>query len=915
VSSFGAGGAIAHALLEQAPVAPDGPDNEVDGSVIVPLSATTAVALAESAANLLEWIRAQREMSLRSLAHTLTRRRSHLPVRAAIVADSIGQVEEGLRAVASNAPAPGIVTGEVDSGDRAEAVWVFSGHGAQWEGMARRLLSREPVFAAVIDSVAEIYREELGFSAREAIEQGDWSSVLRVQAMTFALQVALAEVLRDRGAAPGAVIGHSVGEIAASVVAGVLPVADAARFACRRAALLQRLAGQGSMALVGLPFAEVDRQLAGRSDVVAAIAASAITSVVSGETAAVDEVVNAWEASGIMVRRVASDGAFHSPQIDPIVPELAEAAAGLISSPATVPLYSSALDDPRSPAPRDARYWVSNARRPVLFDQAVRAAVADGHRIFLEVSTHPIVTHSMTETLDSLGIDPPLVAGTLRRGEDEDSMIMAAIGWLHCHGNRIDWNAAGPGGDLLSLPTTPWQHRSYWLQAPSATGRAMRHDPAAHSLLGGRSVVGGESPSRIWQTELDMTTRPYSGEHRVYDAEIVPASVLLNTMLNTDAEKRATRGLRDIRLRVPVQVVPRTVQVLARADGLSLTSRIQGGDDLADGWMVHTTAVFDEAVEPITGKLEDTAAVWARCSDRWPWAKVEDHYRRRGADGFGFPWHVDEVGRGPMELIADLNLTSADESPEPTWACALDAAMSMTPLLMLDDGVLRMPAAIGSVRVQDEPTRQITVHAVVRESAGDTVDLRISDTDGRVIAEVRGLRFGKLEGGSAATRPGQLVYTPQWRPYVWEPAPRPWHEILVISDQAERGEKLAAAFVASGFSSRWAPAIPEQFAEAAVILLLPAIPAPDEPVDQAAEACTWSLISAAKQVAQSSGQTRLWCVTRGVRAAVDRAALAHSPLWGAARIIAGELPHRTRCTPSGGASAERDGGPSGWRCG
>ncbi len=306
------------------------------------------------------------------------------------------------------------------------SVWVFSGHGSQWTGMGQELLAERP-FARVFDDLERVFAEEIGFSPRQAVLDGDFKTVDRIQAMIFAMQMGLVAMLRSGGACPGAVIGHSVGEIGAAVTAGALSLADGARLICRRSALLRRVAGQGAMAMVMLPFAEVAARLVGHGDLNASIASSPAATVVSGTPQAVDELITGWRDDGIGVLRVASDVAFHSPQMEPLLAGLRAAAADLKPQDYAVPVYSTALPQPRAVPSADGAYWAANLRNPVRLVAAVTAAAQDGYRQFLEISPHPVVAHSITKTLEALMISDGHVTVTLRRGRPQIPAVRGAL--------------------------------------------------------------------------------------------------------------------------------------------------------------------------------------------------------------------------------------------------------------------------------------------------------------------------------------------------------------------------------------------------------------------------------------------------------------------------------------------------------
>lgn len=291
VSSYGYGGVIAHAVLEQAPVPHEHVEHRADdhAPTVFPVSGATAAARGDNARRLADWLTAHPQTCLPCLGHTLARRRNHLHHRAGIVTDSLETLVQELRRLADGKRTPASAIGSLAAGTPVEPVWVFSGHGAQWPGIGHDLLAAEPAFAAAIDELGPVFRQELGVTAGEMLQQGDFSAVGVAQPVTYAMHLGLAALWRAYGVTPAAVIGHSVGEIAAAVVAGALTPVQGAQVVCRRSRLFERADGQGAMAFVSLPFATVEEQLSGRTDVVPAIHASPQSTVISGPEQAVAE--------------------------------------------------------------------------------------------------------------------------------------------------------------------------------------------------------------------------------------------------------------------------------------------------------------------------------------------------------------------------------------------------------------------------------------------------------------------------------------------------------------------------------------------------------------------------------------------------------------------------------------------------
>ncbi|MER7007266.1 beta-ketoacyl synthase N-terminal-like domain-containing protein [Dactylosporangium sp. NPDC000555] len=925
VSSYGVGGSIAHVIVQEAPPhaqapAADRPADEPHrpaGPVVFPISAMSEAGLRALAAGTADWLRDHPDVPLASVGHTLARRRSHLTVRGAVVAGSTAELALRLGALAEGEHAHQIVTGRAPSDQAGGAVWVFSGHGAQWPGMGRQLLRDEPAFAAAVDSLAEVFQAELGWTPREALEAGGpWASY-EVQALTFAMQIGLDAAWRARGLRPAAVIGHSVGEIAAAVAAGRLAVQEAARFACRRAKALRSLAGRGGMAMIGLPFAECAARLDGRTDVVAAIAASPDSTVISGDRDTVRAVAEQWRAEGVGTRQVDTDIAFHSRHVDAVVDEVATAASELTPHDAPSILYSTALADPRSDAARDSDYWVANLRQPVRFADAVAAAVEDGHRVFLEVSSHPVVTHSIRESMLRLDVPDGLAAGTLRRDTDETEMLARGLAALHCHGVAVDWAAEHPGGGLLDLPAMAWQHRPYWIfpDRSADAGPGGGHDPERHTLLGGRMTVSGAPARQVWQTYLDMSSRPYPQDHEVVDVEITPAAVIINSFAAAAGHDERLPGLSDIVLRTPLAVTPpRVVQIVVSENTARLSTRVARddgsiSDDEENEWITHSTAIIDWSLE-LPEVTVDTAAIRDRSPEEWDWNRVDDMFRRMGVGGYAFKWDVDELRRNDREQLALLTI-EPDADRAGSWAHVIDGALTISAVLVTPEYARHqwMSSHIDSIVFRGTPPAKITVHSVRADhSPEDTVDVLIADERGRVVGEVRGLRFSPIsdEYGAVAA-PRDLVHEIVWRPLdltAGTGAETTMRRVLVVG-AGELADDLAGQFTRAGVACQLI-GTPEDLEPglletADTVFVAPARSVAGEPVEQAAERCAWTLVQTAQLLIKSqetraaAGETagpspRLWTLTHGARAAADESALAHAPMWGVSRIIAGEHP-------------------------
>ncbi|WP_103339160.1 type I polyketide synthase [Amycolatopsis sp. CA-126428] len=493
VSAFGFGGTNAHVVLEEAAAPGVGRESGRSGSGasgrsraqptgsgggvrIGLLSARTRDRLTERATQLADWLDspAGRRSSLADVTHTLFRRDNSGPHRAALAAADHRELAALLRAVGDRVdPLPaGAVTGATVAGEGP--VFVFSGHGSQWAGMGRHLLAVEPAFAAQVDKLGDAFTEHTGRSLRSLLTGPNPRTLAETQPAIFGTQVALAARWEAFGVRPAAVLGHSLGSAAAAVVAGVLTADEAVHLVATRARLLESAGPGGAMAAVEL----TPDELAEHPGVELAVDSAPGQVTVAGDAQVLDRLVAELEATGRSARRLPVGVAGHSAGVEPVLGALRDALAELGGRRPLVPWYDTVLTDPRELPDFDAGYWAAHLRRPVRFRQAVTAAAADGHRVFVEVSPHPILRGSLARTLEAAGITDAVVTGTLRRGQDEVRAFAAAAGTLYCAGTRITATTPDDGAQLTDVPPMPWRHERHWYTDTRTDTDHVGHRPA-----------------------------------------------------------------------------------------------------------------------------------------------------------------------------------------------------------------------------------------------------------------------------------------------------------------------------------------------------------------------------------------------------------------------------------------------------
>ncbi|GAB3958497.1 hypothetical protein GCM10029978_003550 [Actinoallomurus acanthiterrae] len=521
VSGFGFGGTNAHVVLEEAPAAEDRPRPRRGPAVhTLLLSDVEADRIGPYAARLADWLETAPDSALPDVAHTLSRRFGRGRAAAAVVGRDRAALAEALRAPR--------VTG-VTIGRDARPVWVFSGYGAQRPGMGRRLLADEPAFAAAIDALDGPFAAEAGFSLWDALESGERvTGVYRTMTTLFGLQVGLATLLRSYGAEPGAVIGHSMGEVAAAVTAGAMSLADGVKVITTRARLLDGIAetGGGAMLVLGCSAVDALGLVRDGADVHVAVRSSPQQTVLTGDADELARTADLATGEGLLARLVQAEGAGHSPAVDPILDPLRAELAHVRGGAADVPFYSTVLEDPREAPAFDGDYWAANARRTVRLADAVAAAAEDGFTTFVEVNAHPLLAQAITETADGALVIPTLRRPPRRSGRpeaDDTVTFHEALATLTVHGHLP---APTPPGRVVDVPVPAWEHRHHWIDAPP------RGAAGQHPLLGAHVELPGED-RHAWSADVGTAASPWAD--RPFGQPLLPAAAYAEIALAAGA--------------------------------------------------------------------------------------------------------------------------------------------------------------------------------------------------------------------------------------------------------------------------------------------------------------------------------------------------------------------------------------------
>lgn len=427
---------------------------------IFAVSARTPEALQESTRNIARWLAQNPAATLEDASHTLTIRTSHHPRRFACVASTRDELQRQL--------GEGAAPGRTDS-HTAPLAFVFCGQGSQWWGMGRELLGSEPIFADMLRKCSRMLEGYAGWSLLDELSRDESTSRLDetcfAQPAIFSIQASVAALWRSWGIEPGAVSGHSMGEIAAAFVAGALSLEDAIKVSYFRSRLLNENASTGRMVAVEMPLAEAESLVANHGKRLWIAAVNSQRSIVlSGEPDTVDAIAAELRSRDIVCRTLRVGYASHGHDVGHLEADLVAGLSIIQSQPPRIPVVSTVTGQLSKPGDFGAEYWGRNLRNCVRFAQAIDTLIGMGYTQFLEISPHPVLSMPISQCLEERGKAGSTLP-SLRRGQPERATMLASLAQLYVSGRTVNWAAVNPGGKFIRLPGYPFQRQHYWFSA------------------------------------------------------------------------------------------------------------------------------------------------------------------------------------------------------------------------------------------------------------------------------------------------------------------------------------------------------------------------------------------------------------------------------------------------------------------
>ena len=788
INSFGFGGTNAHVVLTEA--AAPAPVVQPVATIDAPLpplvlAARSPAALAAVAARHLA--RVQSGADWAALAAAAARRRQWLEHRAVVAPANRA---EGLAALAALAepsehglPACAVQGQAVE--DDAPVAFVYAGNGCQWAGMGKRLYAEDAVFRAALDEVDVLWRADGNASLVEVMCEGvdaEWlAATENAQPLLFAMQVGITRVLTARGIRFDAVVGHSVGEIAAAWASGALTLAQAVRVIRIRSGAQGLTRGAGRMAAAGIGEAAA-RDWIARLDLVAAIEIAGTNSpdavTLAGSQAALEAIGAALTGAGHFYQLLELDYAFHSRRMDAIEPIVRDGLADLAPRDTHTRFVSTVTGDTLPGTALDAGYWWRNIREPVRFGEAIAHLADDRVRVFVEIAPHAILRTYVKQTLAARNA-PGVVVPTLKRQHDSAEMLAHSVLSAVAQGARGDLDRFVPDAPHAALPTYPWQRERYWL-VPSVEGYGLVNRRVDHPLLGYRL----HEHAFAWENQLDPQRVPMLADHVVDGGIAFPGAGYVEMAL---AAARTFFGTPDVaienvEIRMPVVFQPQHAKLFRFAiDVRTASFTIETRDRMTEGpWNLNVTGRLLESGNTLDADSAPDACVIAHLQSR-PALSGDALYAGTTAIGLSygpaFRW-VRSLRVSGDDALAELEVPSVLADARARSDYLLHPALmdsGFHPLFAVlgqagaapdDAHAAFVPVQIGRVDfLSGEAIRRVLARIHRRSPHSIVASFEFIDAHGRVVARLGACRFRRVDlAGRRHGAPARFAYVLEARP-------------------------------------------------------------------------------------------------------------------------------------------------------
>lgn len=955
VSSFGFGGTNVHLVIREADASQE--DELETGELLamdarchlLTLSANAYEDLQSLAHDFQKLIVSNKNLNARDLCYAASLRRSQYDYRLALIGNSGQELADGLQAFMAEELDPNLIAVDMVPDRQPRLTFVFSGQGGQWFGMGRELMQNEAVFYQTIERIDQEIQAHFEWSLIEALLSESTESKLEeiaiIQPAIFAIQVALVDLWRSWGIIPDAVIGHSMGEVAAAHIAGVLSLDEAIQVICLRSQRLMELRGQGAMLATELTTEQAREALKGyENDVSIAANNSPTSTVLSGDPEKLGEIMDTLERKNLFCRLVKVDVASHSPQMEQLRPGLMKELADLMPQTAKIPIYSTVTGAQEDGTAFDAEYWVDNLRKPVLFTDAIGQLLESDHSLFIEMGPHPILLSSIQQS-NQIHKQELILLPSMRREEPEPEIILRSLGTLYTLGFSIAWERLYPGpSKYVPLPSISWQRQRYWLDTTSFASKnnwqhVQENDLKVHPLLGDRIKLANSASSYVWQTDFDLVILRYLEDHQVEEEIVLPAAAYIEMALQAGKEANLTHShtasdfVFNQKMSLQKGKVRSIQSLLSPAEEGNLLFSVYSQSSPKDNWTLHASATLRQKQETVDSQLRSGAPADLILQGAKSLLKGEDLYQdfqQRGIQyGPAFRsvqqvWNKENESIGHITLTQSLQYDSKDYQIHPAL---LDGCLQV---LAANNGTsggedLYIPSACRQIRFFSSPSGSVWSQVSLRNgtfAGADSVeaDIRLYDEDHKLIAELLGFRLQRIlrRKRRQLSWEDSWLYQLKWQarresglPSSGSDEKKSW---LIFADDTGMGEALAEQIEAVGDTCHLLRVnemvhLREKAFLKKIETLLTEISSPlygivhlwslsvspqslDENEAMDILGCNSVLYLIQALASRFASSPRLYLVTQGAQAVAhgESIAVEQSALWGLGKVISFELP-------------------------
>lgn len=826
VNSLGIGGTNSFAVLEEAPpIETTENKTKVNLPCLVTLSAKSAEALVTQVERLLKWLDDHPEAPIGDVCYTTNVSRSQFSFRFAAPARSLADLKKHLanwlKATSKDASSLQRTSG-------APIAFMFSGQGAQWAGMAAQLYRTHSVFRNAMDRCHALAQPHLEHGLLEVIfaREGEDALVNRTdytQPALFAVEYALAELLKSWGISPDAVIGHSLGEFVAACTAGVMTLEDAMRLVAARGALMHQMPSGGSMVAI---FAQESAVRALIDKIAPELAVAAmngpLNTVVSGDRDTLRMLLEELDRQHISYRELHVSNAFHSPRTEPILDDLQKVANQITYHSPKLPLISNLTGELMAAAP-DEIYWRRHIREAVRFGDGMLALAELGCRSFLEIGPHPVLLPIAQACLGARGRSTNWIATLSRQKPDADAITEMIVA-LYLAGHNLNWAAlhADSSWRRIPLPTYPFQRKRYWLEDNAIhSERARKVVERSHPLVGTRTNFSSNEP--CYEARYGAHHAGFFADHKVAGTIVLPTTAELEAATVVGRMHFGTSRISfDNAMHHQAMSFAngddRTVRVLVTPLNPDKASFKLVSKDAEDPqvWHTHMTGTLRKS-EMTSRPAFSTKQVRERCQQTLSIADFYGRLNKLGLEyGPGFRG-VQELYLGQNETLTKVKLPDGLANTQYLMHPAfLDACLHAYPLVL--DGVGKtesdlhqsyLPISLEGYRCYQDGIDKAWVHTKLRSVEKDdtqVVDIQVYDDAERPVADLEGLSLRRLPIGRVkqpeVSSTDNLFYRSVWRKSVRQTddpgkdrAPASW---LLFADARGVAAALAGKLEAAG---------------------------------------------------------------------------------------------------------------------